>query len=170
VRPIGENGHVKQPGRLVSLLLIVAMLATASTAAYGSENKTVSALRVENPQAAAATWKGEFTKEVAAFRHAAKGKTSLVKTPPLLGEQFQDFNVYSGELLAESRQLGWLDPPSTCKAVQDETVKLLRRMSRHAYGLGDAKDLTPSEYELRSKQLLTLPARLTEAIQEARAC
>ena len=43
-------------------------------------------------------------------------------------------------------------------------MKLLRRMSRYAYGLGDAKNLTSTEYEVRSKQLLSLPARLTGAI------
>ena len=85
-------------------------------------------------------------------------------------QQFQDFNVYSGELRAESRQLEGLTPPASCDLVQQETVKLLRRMSRYAYGLGDAKDLTSTEYEVRGKQLLSLPARLTGAIAEARAC
>lgn len=119
---------------------------------------------------ASATWKSEFIRDVTGFRHAAKGKASLVKTPPMFVQQFQDFNVYSGELRAESRQLEGLTPPPSCDLIQQETVKLLRRMSRYAYGLGDAKDLTPTAYEVHSKQLLSLPSRLTGAIAEARAC
>jgi hypothetical protein len=120
--------------------------------------------------AASTTWRVEFSKDLVAFRNAAKGKTSLIKTPPMFGEQFADFNVFSGELSAESRQLSWLNPPATCAVLQEETVKLLGRMSRHAYGLGDAKDLTPFEYKLRSRQLLTLVPRLTTAIKAARSC
>jgi hypothetical protein len=149
---------VERPSRK-RLTLISALCVVAVVVSFGG-----------SADAASATWKGEFTKDLVSFRHAAKGKASLIKSPPMFGEQFQDFNVYSGELLAESRQLGWLNPPSSCRAIQEETVKLLRRMSGHAYGLGDAKDLTTSEYELRSKQLLTLPARLTTAIEEARSC
>jgi hypothetical protein len=159
VRPIGEDVRVKP---LVRILIAVALVGLAAAGVEGG------VARGEMP--ASATWKGEFTRDVTGFRHAAKGKASLVKTPPMFVQQFQDFNVYSGELRAESRQLEGLAPPASCGLVQQETVKLLRRMSRYAYGLGDAKDLTPTEYEVRSKQLLSLPAQLTGAIAEARAC
>jgi hypothetical protein len=150
------------------VLIAVAMLSFASLAA-GAEGRRVG-LDPNLGKSRAAIWEGEFTTDVAAFRRAANRKTALVKTQPLFGEQFQDFNVYSGELLAESRQLGSLDPPSSCEVVQEETVKLLRGMSRLAYGIGDAKDLTTYEYERDSQRLLTLPARLTGAEREAHAC
>jgi len=159
VRPIGEDVRVKP---LVRILIAVALVGLAAAGVEGG------VARGEMPTSA--TWKGEFTRDVTGFRHAAKGKASLVKTPPMFVQQFQDFNVYSGELRAESRQLEGLAPPASCGLVQQEAVKLLRRMSRYAYGLGDAKDLTPTEYEVRSKQLLSLPAQLTGAIAEARAC
>ena len=121
--------------------------------------------------AAQTTWGTEFVKDLSAFRHHARSKTSLINEgPPIFGSQFQAYNVYSGELLAESRQLEWLEPPSSCESLQEETVERLRRMSGRAYGLGDAKDLTPYEYKRNSKELLTLPHRLTDAIMEARGC
>jgi hypothetical protein len=166
VRPIGEDVRVKLLARLFPVLITVALVGLA--AAGAAPGNVGVADRGETP--ASVTWKGEFTRDVTGFRDAAKSKTSLVKTPPMFVQQFQDFNVYSGELRAESRQLEGLTAPASCDIVQQETVKLLRRMSRYAYGLGDAKDLTPTEYEVRSKQLLSLPARLTGAIAEARPC
>jgi hypothetical protein len=119
---------------------------------------------------AAGGWKGEFVNDVAAFRYFARSKASLVNHPPMFGYEFQEINAYSGELRAEARQLGWLKPPASCLAVQQEAVKLLGRMSHHAHGLGDYKDLTPIEFERSSKLLLTLPSQLTSVIRKARRC
>ena len=156
--PIGEDDRLKLS---VRILIAVALVGLAAAGGAGG---------VARGEVPGVTWKDEFTRDVTGFRHAAKSKASLVETPPMFVQQFQDFNVYSGELRAESRQLEGLTPPASCDLVQQETVKLLRRMSRYAYGLGDAKDLTPTEYEIRSKQLLSLPARLAGEIAEARAC
>jgi hypothetical protein len=162
VRGIGQDVPVKLSARIFVALIVAALVGLAVAGGASSVAGAV--------MSASATWKGEFTRDVTGFRHAAKGKAALVKTPPMFTQQFQDFNVYSGELRAESRQLEGLTPPASCDLVEKETVKVLRRMSRYAYGLGDAKDLTPSEYEVRSRQLLSLPARLTSAIAEAQAC
>jgi hypothetical protein len=115
-------------------------------------------------------WQAEFARDVASFRKVARSHVGLSKTSPIFEVQFNAFSIYAGELKAESRQLELLKPPRQCAEVQDTSVRLLRRASQVSKGLGEAKNLTPQEFEHGSLELRRLPSRLAGAADEAARC